>query len=80
MRGASYLGGGMKPVDANPYRGTRQDGVRRHDQSWSELSNLADELDHEIRGMGGIMNAALLGAVAWALLGGVFVILWGVMS
>jgi len=80
MRGASYLGGGMKPVDANPYRGTRQDGVRRHDQSWSELSNLADELDNELRGMGGILNAALLGAVAWAIFGGVLVILWGLMS
>jgi hypothetical protein len=68
------------PFLVNPYAGTRQDGKRRHDQSWSELSNLADELDAEIRGMGGIMNAALLGAVAWALLGGVLLILWGLMS
>jgi hypothetical protein len=37
MRGTSYLGGGMKPVDANPYRGTRQDGTRRHDLSWSDV-------------------------------------------
>jgi hypothetical protein len=68
------------PFLVNPYQGTRQDGVRRHDQSWAELSSLADELDNELRGMGGILNAALLGAIAWAILGGVFVILWGVMS
>jgi hypothetical protein len=68
------------PFLVNPYAGTRQDGKRRHDQSWAELSSLADELDAELRGMGGILNAALLGAIAWALLGGVFVILWGLMS
>jgi hypothetical protein len=68
------------PFLVNPYAGTRQDGKRRYDQSWSELSNLADELDAELRGMGGILNAALLGAIAWAIFGGVLVILWGVMS
>jgi hypothetical protein len=68
------------PFLVNPYQGTRQDGKRRHDQSWAELSNLADELDAELRGMGGILNAALLGAIAWAIFGGVLVILWGLMS
>ena len=80
MRGASYLGGGVKPVDANPYRGTRQDGLRRHDQSWADLNTLADEVDNEFRAVGGILNAAFWGAVAWAALGVFVVILWGVMA
>ena len=80
MRGVSYLGGGMKPVDANPYRGTRQDGLRKHDQSWADLSPRASALDAEVRALGGIVTAALLGAVAWALLGGILIVLWGVMA
>jgi hypothetical protein len=77
MRGASYLGGGMKPVDANPYRGTRQDGVRRHDLSWSDICG--DDRG-EFRAITGIVNAALLGAGMWAALGAFVIILWGVMS
>jgi hypothetical protein len=68
------------PFLVNPYAGTRQDGKRRHDQSWAELSKLSDEIGEELRGMGGIVTAALLGAVAWALLGGILIILWGVMA
>jgi len=68
------------PFLTNPYGGTRMDGVRRHDQSWAELSSLANEMDNELRTMGGILNAAFYGAIAWALLGGVLIILWGVMA
>jgi hypothetical protein len=79
MRGASYLGGGMKPVDANPYRGTRQDGVRRHDQNWSDLYASIDDRD-EFRAITGIASAVLMGAAVWAALACFVVILWGVMS
>jgi hypothetical protein len=68
------------PFLTNPYGGYRMDGVRRHDQSWADLSPRAGALDAEVRAMGGIVTAALLGAVAWALLGGVMIILWGLMS
>jgi len=78
MRGASYLGGGgVKPVDANPYRGTRQDGVRRHDLNWSDITG--DERD-ELNTIAGILNSALLGAAMWAALAAFVIILWGVMS
>ena len=80
MRGASYLGGGVKPVDANPYHGTRMDGTRKHDQSWADLSPRASALDAEVRALGGIVTAAALGAAAWAIFGVVLVILWGLMS
>jgi hypothetical protein len=77
MRGASYLGGGMKPVDTNPYRGTRQDGTRRHDLSWSDI---AGDDRGEFRAITGIVNAALLGAAMWAALAAFVIILWGVMA
>jgi len=68
------------PFLTNPYGGYRMDGVRRHDQSWADLLPRSGALDAEVRAMGGIVTAALLGAVAWALLGGVMIILWGLMS
>ena len=77
MRGTSYLGGGVKPVDANPYRGTRQDGVRRHDLSWSDI---AGDVRGEFRAITGILNAALWGALVWLALACFVVILWGVMA
>jgi hypothetical protein len=77
MRGASYLGGGVKPVDANPYRGTRQDGVRRHDLNWSDI---AGDDRGEFRAITGIVNAVLLGAAMWAALAAFVIILWGLMS
>ena len=77
MRGASYLGGGVKPVDANPYRGTRQDGVRRHGLSWSDVCG--DDRG-EFSAISGIVNAALLGAAMWAALAAFVIILWGLMS
>ncbi len=68
------------PFLVNPYGGTRQDGVRKHDQSWADLSPRAGALDAEVRAMGGIVTAALLGAAAWAIFGVVMFILWGLMS
>ena len=80
MRGVSYLGGNAKPVDANPYRGTRQDGLRRHDQNWSDLYASIDDTAGEFRTITGILNSALLGAAAWAALGVFVIILWGLMA
>jgi hypothetical protein len=79
MRGSSYLGGGFKPVDANPYRGTRQDGVRRHDQNWSDLYASIDDRG-EFRAFTGIASAVLMGAAMWAALAAFVIILWGLMS
>ena len=64
----------------NPYAGYRMDGTRRHDQSWADLNTLADEVDNEFRAVGGILNAAFWGAVAWAILGVAIIILWGLMA
>ena len=64
----------------NPHGGTSRDGTRRHDQSWSDLHTLADEIDGEFRAVGGILNAAFWGAIAWAIFGVFVVILWGIMS
>jgi hypothetical protein len=77
MRGSSYLGGGFKPVDANPYRGTRQDGVRRYDLSWSDICG---EDRGEFRAFTGIASAVLMGAAMWAALAAFVIILWGLMS
>jgi hypothetical protein len=76
---ASYLGSSVKPVDSNPYAGTRQDGLRNHDQSWSDLHTLHADVG-EFRAIHGILNAAFWGAIAWAVLACFVVILWGVMA
>lgn len=68
------------PFLVNPYGGTSRDGTRRHDQSWSDLSPRCGALDAEVRALGGIVTAALLGAAAWAIFGVAIVILWGLMS
>ena len=68
------------PFLTNPYSGYRTDGTRRHDQSWADLNTLADEVDNEFRAVGGILNAAFWGAVAWAVFGVAIIILWGLMS
>jgi hypothetical protein len=82
MRGTSYLGGSIKrdSIISNPYVGTRQDGLRNHDQSWSDLHTLSDEIGSEFRAVGGILNAALWGALVWLALACFVVILWGVMA
>jgi hypothetical protein len=61
----------------NPYGGTRQDGVRRHDLSWSDMTG--DDRG-EFRAFTGILNAALWGALVWLALACFVVILWGLMS
>jgi hypothetical protein len=67
------------PFLTNPYGGYRMDGVRRHDQNWSDLYASIDDRD-EFRAFTGIASAALLGAAMWAALACFVVILWGVMS
>lgn len=67
------------PFLTNPYSGYRTDGTRRHDQSWADLNTLRDEVDN-FRAITGILNSALLGAAAWAILGVAIIILWGVMA
>lgn len=57
-----------RDVYTNPYRETRQDGIRRHDRHASELQ---DGLD-AARGIG---NALVLGAALWAVVG-LAVALW----
>ena len=64
---------------ANPYGTTRQDGLRMHDRSWSELYSKVDPVE-EFRAIHGIINAAFWGAIAWAVLACFVVILWGIMS
>jgi hypothetical protein len=59
----------------NPYAGYRMDGVRRHDQSWSDLNSR-----DEFRAFTGIASAVLMGAAMWAALACFVVILWGVMA
>ena len=65
------------PFLVNPYAGTRQDGKRRHDLNWSDITG--DDRG-EFRAITGIVNAALLGAAMWAALAAFVIILWGVMA
>jgi hypothetical protein len=68
------------PFLTNPYGGYRMDGVRRHDQNWSDLYASTDDTAGEFRAFTGILNAALWGALVWLALACFVVILWGVMS
>jgi len=63
------------PFLTNPYGGTRQDGARRHDLSWSDITG--DDRG-EFRAITGILNAAMLGAAMWAALAAFVIILWGI--
>ena len=67
----------MKPdFLTSPHSHTRTPRSSRYGQGWAELQRQ----QAHVRAFEGFCNAAVAGAIVWALLGGVFVILWGVMS
>jgi hypothetical protein len=59
----------------SPHSHTRAPRSTRYGQGWRDLQR------HQahVKAYEGFLNAAIAGAILWALLGGVFVILWGVM-
>ena len=63
-------------IDALDAATTNKPRSSRYGQGWAELQRQ----QAHVKAYEGFLNAAVAGAIVWALLGGVFVILWGVMS
>jgi hypothetical protein len=59
----------------SPHSHTRAPRSTRYGQGWRELQRH----QQHVRAFEGFINAAIAGALMWALVGMVFVCLWGVM-
>ena len=59
----------------SPHSHLRAPRSTRYGQGWRDLQRQ----QQHVRAFEGFINAAIAGALVWALVGMVFVILWGVM-
>jgi len=59
----------------SPHSHLRAPRSTRYGQGWAELQRQ----QAHVKAYEGFLNAAIAGAIVWALVGMVFVILWGVM-
>jgi hypothetical protein len=59
----------------SPHSHTRAPRSTRYGQGWAEMQR---QQSH-VKAYEGFLNAAIAGAIMWALVGMVFVCLWGVM-
>jgi hypothetical protein len=60
----------------SPHSHTRTQRVSSYAQGWRDQQRSPEH----VRAMSGFLNAAVAGAILWAVFGGLLAILWGVMS
>lgn len=67
----------MKPdFLTSPHSHTRTPRSSRYGQGWAELQRQ----QAHVKAFEGFCNAAIAGAIVWAVFGCVLIILWGLMS